>query len=151
MPEGKHSESTIVRPSTKHNLPKPPATILLHGLDRAPPIHIEIRHFYHISHESSINNVIENLKDSLAEALEFYLPVAGTVITDEDAENYILTDATNIQGALFIVEIKEEAFEKETEELSPRTGAFLPPGSPTFAVKLTQVSSPICSQKCMTD
>jgi hypothetical protein len=104
----------------------------------AVPIHIEIRHFFHAP-KDSIRDVINNLKASLAEALEIYFPVAGTVVVNERAETLIATDPANIRGAPFIVEIKDFPFKQETEELSPRGGLFLPPSSPTFAVKLSKV------------
>lgn len=132
-------ESTVVLPTAKHDRPKPPIVIPLHGFDTiSVPIHTEIRHFFQ-AHKDSICDVITGLKASLAEALEIYFPVAGTVIVNEKAESLIATDPANIRGAPFIVEIKDFPFEKETEELSPRGGMFLPPLSPTFAVKLSKV------------
>jgi hypothetical protein len=104
----------------------------------APPIHIEIRHFFYVS-KDSVPLVINNLKASLAEALEIYFPVAGAVVVN-NGTGWIATDPANIRGALFVVEIKDVPFERETEELSPRDGIFLPPASPTFAVKLSQVN-----------
>ncbi|KAF4610494.1 hypothetical protein D9613_006576 [Agrocybe pediades] len=133
------NETTIILPSSKHNLPKPPTVIPLHGLDLVPPIHIEIRHFFRIRGPASVfADTINNLKVALAEALEIYLPVAGTVLTQEDGQIYNSTDSTSIIGASFILDVKDESFVKETEELSPRSGAFLPPGSPIFAAKITQ-------------
>ena len=132
----------MVLPTAKHNRPKPPTVILLHGLDMAPPIHIEIRHFFHAPKDSS-HHVVNKLKTSLAEALEIYFPVAGTVLVNEEAKRWIAADPANIEGTPFIVEIKDFPFEHETEELSPRDGIFLPPGSATFAVKLSQVISHI--------
>ncbi|KAF9564899.1 hypothetical protein CPC08DRAFT_630518 [Agrocybe pediades] len=137
------NETTIILPSSKQDLPKPPTIIPLHGLDLVPPIHIEIRHFFRVSGPATdFADTINHLKVALAEALEIYLPVAGNVLTKEDGQIYIATDPTNILGASFIVDSKDGPFKKETEELSPRSGAFLPPGSPIFAAKLTKVKSP---------
>ena len=133
-------ESTVVLPTAKHNRPKPPTVIPLHGLDSTvPPIHTEIRHFFHAP-KDFIHHVADKLKASLAEALEIYFPVAGTVLVNEEAKRWIATDPANLQGTPFTVEIKHFPFERETEELSPRDGIFLPPGSATFAVKLSQVN-----------
>lgn len=105
----------------------------------AVPVHIEIRHFFHVP-EGSMGDVIIKLKASLAEALEIYFPVAGIIMANENSESFIATDPANIRGAPFIVETKDFPFEQETEELSPRGGmTFLPPSSPTFAVKLSKV------------
>jgi len=138
MAEGIYrGESTVVLHTAKHDRP---TVIPLHGLDTmAVPIHIEIRHFFHPP-KDSLHNVIKNLKSSLAEALEIYFPVAGTVVVNEKAESLIAIDQANIRGAPFIVEIKDFPFKQETEELSPRGATFLPPSSPTFAVKLSKVS-----------
>lgn len=136
----------MVLPTAKHNRPQPPRVIPLHGLDSMiPPIHTEIRHFFHAP-KDSFHHVVNKLKVSLAEALEIYFPVAGTVLVNEEAERWIAADPANFEGTPFIVEIKDFPFEHETEELSPREGIFLPPGSATFAVKLSQVISHMSSR-----
>jgi hypothetical protein len=83
--------------------------------------------------------VIDKLKSSLAEALELYPPVAGTVIAKENGEVYIAMDAENILGAPFLVDIKDTPYTGDREDLSPRLDVLLPPLSSTLAVKVTQV------------
>ena len=90
---------------------------------------------------TSVLPTSNRLRNSLAEALEIYYPVGGTVVDDENGDRCIATDGANLQGTLFVVEIKGKAFEKDSEELSPRPDILLKPGSPIFAVKLTHVCS----------
>ena len=131
--------------TNKYNRPPPPLTIPLHGLDLSPAIDIRIHRFYHpppTQVTSSSTDVIDILKSSLAEALELYPPVAGAVCANERGEVWIATDAKNILGTPFLVEMKDTSYAGDTEDLSPRLDIILPPGSSTLAVKVTQVSSP---------
>lgn len=88
---------------------------------------------------STTSDVIDKLKSSLAEALELYPPIAGTVQASEKGELYIAMDAENILGTPFLVEMKDTPYAGDTEDLSPRTVMLLPPSSSTLAVKAAQV------------
>ncbi len=132
-------ETYTIYPTNKYNRPPPPSTIALHGLDLLnPPIHIRNHRFFHRP-TSTTSDVIDKLKSSLAEALELYPPVAGTVQTNENGELCIAMDVKNILGTPFLVEIKDTPYVGDTEDLSARTVVFLPPLSSTLAVKVIQV------------
>ncbi|CAF1541090.1 unnamed protein product [Adineta ricciae] len=132
-------ETYTIYPTKKYNRPPPPSRIVLHGLDLlSPPIHI-LNHRFYRPPTDSITNVIDKLKSSLADALELYPPVAGTVRTDENDEVYIALDAENISDIQFLVEMRDTPFVGDSEDLSPRTVVLLPPLSSTLAVKVTRV------------
>ncbi|KAI7817751.1 transferase [Gamsiella multidivaricata] len=133
-------ETYTILPTNKYNRPPPPSTIALHGLDLLnPPIQIHNHRFYHRP-TNTTSDVIHKLKSSLAEALELYPPVAGTVQANEEGEPYIAMDAENILGTPFLVNMKDTPYAGDTEDLSPRTVMLLPPSSSTLAVKVTQFS-----------
>ncbi|CAF2841329.1 unnamed protein product [Rotaria sp. Silwood2] len=133
-------ETYTIHPTNKYYRPPPPSTIALHGLDLlSDPIHIRNHRFFHRP-TSTTTDVIDKLKSSLAEALELYPPVAGTVRANEKGELYIAMDAENILGTPFLVEMKDAPYAGDTEDLSPRTVVLLPPLSSTLAVKVTQFS-----------
>ncbi|TPX64611.1 hypothetical protein SpCBS45565_g05780 [Spizellomyces sp. 'palustris'] len=136
-------EIYTVYPTNKYNRPPPPSVIALHGLDLCPPIHIRNHRFYHRPHSHLIGtttHVIDKLKSSLAEALELYPPVAGTVRANEKGEAYIAMDAENVLGTPFLVELADTQYAGDSEDLCPRNVVLLPPGSSTLAVKVTQFS-----------
>ncbi|CAF4198918.1 unnamed protein product [Adineta steineri] len=138
-------ETYTIYPSTnKFNRPPPPSTIALHGMDLiGAPIDIHNHRFYHCppSHLiSTTTDLINKLKSSLAEALELYPPVAGTLQTNEEGEIYIAMDAENRLGTPFLVDMKDTPYAGDTEDLSPRLFMLLPPSSSTLAVKVTQFS-----------
>jgi hypothetical protein len=137
-------ETYTIHPTTnKYNRPPPPSTIELHGMDLiGAPIDIHNHRFFHRppSHLiSTTTEVIDKLKSSLAEALELYPPVAGTVRANEKGELYIAMDAEYRLGTPFLVEMKDIPYAGDTEDLSPRLVFLLPPSSSTLAVKVTQV------------
>jgi hypothetical protein len=137
-------ETYTIHPTTnKYNRPPPPSTIALHGMDLiGAPMDIHNHRFFHRppSHLiSTTTDVIDKLKSSLAEALELYPPVAGTVRANEKGELYIDMDAENRLGTPFLVEMKDTPYAGDTEDLSPRLFMLLPPSSSTLAVKVTQV------------
>ncbi|KAI8599337.1 transferase [Dissophora ornata] len=132
-------ETYTIHPTGKYNRPPPPSTITLHGLDLSPPIQIHNHRFYHRP-TSATSDVIDKLKSSLAEALELYPPVAGTVQANEARELCIAMDAENTLGTPFLVEMKDTPYTGDSEDLSPRTDVMLPPSSSIFAVKVTQFS-----------
>ena len=135
-------ETDTIRPTKKYNRPPPPSTIVLHGLDLfSSPMDMRIHRFYHRPQPhliSTTTDIINKLKSSLAEALELYPPVAGTVRANEQGELYIAMDAESYLGTPFLVEMKEATYAGDTEDLSPRA-VMLPPLSSTLAVKVTQV------------
>ncbi|KAG0247112.1 hypothetical protein BG011_001998 [Mortierella polycephala] len=133
-------ETYTIYPTNKYNRAPPPSTVALHGLDVFnPPIQIHNHRFFHRP-TSATSDVIDKLKSSLAEALELYPPVAGTVQTNEKGDVYIAMDAENILGTPFLVDMKDTPYAGDAEYLSPRTVMLLPPSSSTLAVKVTQFS-----------
>ncbi|KAF9119893.1 hypothetical protein BGW39_011841 [Mortierella sp. 14UC] len=139
-------ETSTIYPTNKHNLSAPPTRIHLHGLDRkSPPVQIHNHRFFHRP-SASITNVIEQLKSSLAEALELYPPVAGTVQFNDKGEFFIAMDKEGVVGTPFLVDLKDTDFAQDSEDLSPRLEVVLPPNSSTLAVKVTQFS---CGTVCV--
>ncbi|KAF9349651.1 hypothetical protein BGX34_001673 [Mortierella sp. NVP85] len=133
------AESYTIYPTNKFNRPPPPSTIAFHGLDLSGPIQIRSHRFYH-QPTSDFLDVVDKLKNSLAEALELYPAVAGTVQVNEKGEFYISMDTENLLGTPFLVEMRDTPYVGDTEDLSPRSSAALPPLSSTLAVKVTQFS-----------
>ncbi|KAI9494545.1 transferase [Zychaea mexicana] len=134
------SETTIIHPTNKHNRPFPTTAIPLHGLDLfGAPIQILNHRFFQPPTTNSFADVVGNLKSSLAEALELYPPVNGTLKKDREKNVYIAMDDAHRPGTPFTVETKDAPFTTDSEDLSPRAGLVLPPGSTTLAVKVTQV------------
>ncbi|KAI9490622.1 hypothetical protein BDB00DRAFT_727383, partial [Zychaea mexicana] len=91
---------------------------------------------------SSSNTVAGKLKDSLAEALELYLPVAGAIHSYDDGSTglYIATDSENRQGTPFLLETKNIPYTENDDEknMFSRGTSLLPAGSSISAVKVTQ-------------
>jgi len=142
------TQTCKVVPTSKYNRLSPPSKIPLHGLDLlATPIHIRNHRFYHRSQSGETSDVVEKLKASLAEALELYPPVTGTVHDNGQGELHIAMDAANIQAIPFLFDVKDTPYVEDTEGLSPRTETLLAPGSPILAVKVTQVNF-IVSMRC---
>ncbi|ORZ04250.1 transferase [Absidia repens] len=135
-------ETSTIYPTNKHHLPSPPSVITLHGLDLlSAPIQIHNHRFFHAPSSTTFADIIDTLKASLAEALEFYPPVTGTVLTnDENGDVYISLADKDILGTPFLVDIKPTAYDGDKEDLSPRTDAVLPPLTSSLAVKVTQFS-----------
>ncbi|KAF9435835.1 hypothetical protein BGZ76_005410 [Entomortierella beljakovae] len=132
-------ETFTIYPTKKYNRPPPPTTIAFHGLDYCPPIQIRNHRIFHRP-TSSTSDVIDRLKSSLAEALELYPPISGTLKTNENGDWVILMDAANILGTPFLVEIKDTPYAGDTVDLAPRSEDILAPSSSIFAVKFTQFS-----------
>ncbi|KNC96614.1 hypothetical protein, variant [Spizellomyces punctatus DAOM BR117] len=136
-------EIHTVYPTKKYKRPPPPSAIALHALDLCPPVQIRNHRFYHRppSHLfGTTTDLIDKLKSSLAQALELYPPVAGTVRANEKGVAYIAMDAENVLGTPFLVELKDTPYVGDSEDLCPRNIVLLPPGSSTLAVKVTQFS-----------
>jgi hypothetical protein len=133
-------ETYTVYPTNKYNLPPPPLSIALHGLDTfvVAPIQIKNHRFYH-DPSIPLSELVNKLKSSLAEALELYPPVAGMVHAAENGQVYLLMGPDDIKGTPFTVVRKDTPYNGDTEDLSVRSDVILPPLSSTFAVKLTQV------------
>ncbi|KAF9549411.1 hypothetical protein EC957_003800 [Mortierella hygrophila] len=139
-------ETSIIFPTNKHNRPTPPSKIHLHGLDGlSAAIQIHNHRFFRRP-SVPLRDVVEQLKVSLAEALELYPPVAGTVLSNDKGEIFIATDKDGIVGTPFLVDLKDTPFVKDEENLSPRTDVILPPMASTLAVKVTQFS---CGTICV--
>jgi Transferase family len=132
-------QAYTIYPTKKHNRKPTPSLIALHGLDSlSAPIQIHNHRFFHPAN-GAISDVVDNLKSALAESLELYPPVAGTVIANEKGEACIAMDAEHIPGTPFLVDTKDTPYTGDSEDLSPRTDVILPPLSSTLAVKVTQV------------
>lgn len=133
-------ETSTIFPTNKHNRLAPPSKVHLHGLDGlSAPIQIHNHRFFRRP-SGPLADVVEQLKSSLAEALELYPPVAGMVQINDKGEVFIAMDKEDIVGTPFLVDVKDAPFVKDAEDLSPRTEPILPPMASTFAVKVTQVS-----------
>lgn len=133
-------QAFTIYPTKKYNRTPPPSTIALHGLDSlSSPIQIHNHRFFHPA-KGAISDIVNNLKSSLAEALELYPPVAGTVLANESGELCVAVDAEHISGTPFLVDVKDTPYTGDSEDLSPRTDVILPPLSSTLAVKVTQVN-----------
>ncbi|KAH8921167.1 hypothetical protein BT69DRAFT_1283369 [Atractiella rhizophila] len=131
-----------VFPTSKFNLPLVLSKIRLHALDLiSVPVHISLHRFFApLPSNVSFDEVVLNLKRSLAEALELYPPVSGIVRVDEDGETYIVIDRDSTPGTPFLVEEKDVPFTGDNDDVSPRPILVLPPESSTFAVKVTSFS-----------
>ncbi|KAK3843280.1 MAG: transferase [Linnemannia gamsii] len=139
-------KTSTIYPTNKHNRPQPPTRIPLGGFDRKLlPIQIQNHRFFRRP-SIPFTDVVHQLKASLAEALELYPPVAGSVQYNERGEVYIALDKEGIVGTPFLVDLKDTAYTEDGEDLSPRLEAILPPGSSTLAVKVTQFS---CGTICV--
>jgi hypothetical protein len=129
-------ETYTVYPTNKNNRSSPPLVIPLHGLDLiGAPMDIHNHRFYH-SPTNPLSHITDKLRFSLAEALELYPLVAGTVQADKKGELFISTEAV---GAPFLVQVKDRPYDGDSEDLSPRNIFPLPLSSPSLAVKVTQV------------
>ncbi|KAI9266786.1 transferase family-domain-containing protein [Phascolomyces articulosus] len=136
----------IIHPTKKHNVSLyPQSKIPLHGLDVFTlPVGFSIFWFF----DSPVNpithkDVIDKLKCSLAEALELYPPVTGTVHCNKDDDWYIALDEPNRPGTPFHFEIKNTPYRKKYyKDLSPRTKEDEPLTSKSsiLEVKATQFS-----------
>lgn len=133
-------DTYMIKPANKYNRPPPPTQIKLHGLDNlSVPIQIRINMFLPRT-SRPFSEVIDKLKSSLAEALELYLPITGTMKSNEKAELYIAMDPESRLETPFMVEVKDIPYNGDTEDVSPRGFNVLEPLSSIFAVKVTQVS-----------
>ncbi|KAF9585979.1 hypothetical protein BGW38_010710 [Lunasporangiospora selenospora] len=128
-----------IRPTSQFNLPPPPPKIYLHGIDFSPPIQIRNNRFYHSS-PITTSEVVENLKNSLAIALELVPPLSGTLKTNGRGEAYIATGEENLLETPFLVEERDSPYVGDSEDLSPRGSGILTPQCSPFAAKVTKFS-----------
>ncbi|CEP13441.1 hypothetical protein [Parasitella parasitica] len=137
-------ESCTIFPSKKYNRPAPPSKVAFHGLDlMGAPIQIRNHRFFHPPADATtttFDQVVEKLKVSLAEALELYPPVAGTLELDQDGQIYSAMGAEYNKGTLFLVEKKEMPYHGDTVDVGPRNDVILPRESSILQVKVTQFS-----------
>ncbi|KAK4517676.1 uncharacterized protein ATC70_001017 [Mucor velutinosus] len=137
-------ETYIIYPSNKHNRPSPPSRVVLHGLDRiGSPIQIRNHRFFHAPKDASVitfDQLVDRLKDSLAEALELYPPVAGTIESDEKSDIYSLMGFEYNKGTPFLVEKKSTLYQGDTDDIGPRQEVILAETASVLAVKVTQFS-----------
>jgi hypothetical protein len=126
-----------IKPTNKYNRPSSPPIVSLHSLDLiSAPVHISNHRFFHSPEHLTQQEVVDRLKSSLAEALELYPPVAGTVRANEKGEAYIALDGG---GVPFQVEMRDSPFVCDADDLSPRPILLLPIPSSALSVKVTQV------------
>lgn len=131
-------EACTIKPTNKYNRYHFPTLSLHYGLDQVgAPVHISNHRFYRRPEHLKEQDIINILKSSLAEALELYPPVAGTVRANEKGEPYIALDA---EGAPFMIERRDLPFTGETDDISPRPVLLLPTPSSVLAVKVTLVT-----------
>ncbi|EEB87652.1 hypothetical protein MPER_14936, partial [Moniliophthora perniciosa FA553] len=136
------TETFTIYPTNKFNRPAPPPTVGLHGLDLVPPPMLIRNHRIfpplpaHLKNNTT--NVIEKLKTSLAEALELYPPISGTVRANDACDVYIAMDPENRQGTPFTFEKKDTPYAGDNEDLTPRDVMILAPLDSIVAVKVTQ-------------
>ncbi|KAI8642826.1 transferase [Parasitella parasitica] len=134
-------ETFKIFPSNKHNRPAPPSKVAFHGLDlMGAPIQIRNHRFFHPPTDTTFDHVVENLKSSLAEALELYPPVAGTLEMDRDGEIHSAMGPEFNKGTPFLVERKETPYQGDADDVGPRTDVLLPHTSDILQVKVTQFS-----------
>lgn len=146
-------ETFTIKPTSKYLNRRPAESsspvLPLHALDLFAPVHISHHLFFHNSNDDDNaatvttidwNEKIEVLKSSLAEALELYPPVAGTIRCDDHGVNsrqpYVALDG---EGASFMVERRDSPFTGDGDDISPRPVLFLPTPSRVLAVKVTAV------------
>ncbi|KAL9538265.1 hypothetical protein MBANPS3_011064 [Mucor bainieri] len=142
-----------VYPSNKHNRPPPPSRAVLHGLDRiGAPIQIRNHRFFHApsptknathpttTTNSTLDQLVDQLTCSLAEALELYPPVAGAIESDEKGDIYSLMGPEHVRGTPFLVEKKSTPYQGDAADIGPRQEVILPESASILAVKVTQFS-----------
>ena len=130
----------MIKPTNRYNRHCPLTEIKLHGLDTlSGPYQIRVNMFMPRI-RTPFAEVVEKLKSSLAEALELYSPLTGTIKVNEKGEIYIAMDPESIQETPFMVASVDSPYNGDTEDVSPRGSGFLEPFSSLFAVKVTQVS-----------
>ncbi|KAE9398278.1 hypothetical protein BT96DRAFT_920938 [Gymnopus androsaceus JB14] len=145
---------TRIEPTSKRNLP-PVEPIRLHPLDYLmPQVNIQVAFVFKIArvHEKSepvisefreqFESIVTKLKSGLAEALEVYPPVAGTIRTSGD-DALAMTIVCDGQGAIFITQIEDRKYVESEHWLDRLAGKNHNDGDiskPIFAVKLTLFS-----------
>ncbi|KAA1466644.1 transferase-domain-containing protein [Dentipellis sp. KUC8613] len=131
--------STIVRVKPSGKLAKPtPAPIALHGLDVLLP-HLFIRLHFFFAHSEAVSDPVEHLKASLADALDFYPPVAGSLRPGTDGKLTVLSDGRGVDFTQQDVPYPySDVPEGDSESLGPQVELTL--DAPVFAVKVTKFS-----------
>ncbi|KAA1473424.1 transferase-domain-containing protein [Dentipellis sp. KUC8613] len=129
--------TTRVRPSGKLTNPAP-APIVLHGLDfLPPPVYVRLHLFFPPNQPKS--DAVENFRTSLADALDFYPPIAGSLRPGEAGRPTLYCDS---RGVDFIHENVSYAYRDvpggDSEALGPQMELRNDP--PLLAVKVTTFS-----------
>lgn len=161
---------TRVKPTSKRNL-APVEPIPLHGFDIIMPlVNVRIPFMFKMSEDAipregsasggsgcsskgslssglreRFESIVAKLKESLAEALELYPPVAGTICISPDDDSAV-TIVCNAKGATFITEIEERKYEESEHLLDGLSGTTVIPvdtSNTLFAAKLTLVGDRI--------
>lgn len=154
-----------IKPTTKRNLPHV-EPIRLHAFDMLMPgINVRIPFVYKIIAEENVQgelnignsgkeslnpelreqfqSMVVKLESSLAEALELYPPVSGTLcMSPDDATNS--TIVCDGQGATFVTQIEDRVYRESEHWLDGLSGTDLlavDASEPIFSVKLTLVSA----------
>lgn len=151
---------TRIKPTSKRDLP-PVEPLFLHAFDLLMPLmNLRMPFIFKMdgtavpyeglesggsgsngSMSSRFESIAAKLKGSLAEALELYPPIAGTIYTSPDDASAI-TIVCNAQGATFMTQIEERKYEESEHLIDGLSGTDTIPVDTSrtlFAVKLTLV------------
>jgi len=134
-----------VRPSTRLSLPRP-EPVKIHTLDLVVPlVWAPIYYFFPPVSQADhpVKETVFNLISSLADVLEHFPLLAGTIKPDQSGNLNVYSD--NI-GADFVYELRNEMYPGDhVQGLDPRgLDIGLPaPGDPLIAVKFTAVGKPL--------
>ncbi|TFY72327.1 hypothetical protein EVG20_g665 [Dentipellis fragilis] len=129
--------TTRVKPSGKLAIPAP-APIVLHGLDfLPPPIYIRL-HFFFLPDKTK-SDTVDHLKTSLADVLDFYPPIAGSLRPGENGKLTLYCDG---RGVDFLHQNVSYAYQDvpggDSEVLGPQIE--LKGDQPLLAAKVTTFS-----------
>ncbi|KAI9499140.1 hypothetical protein BDB00DRAFT_753574 [Zychaea mexicana] len=134
------SSTTNIHPNIKSIYASFPAKVPLSGLDCFHYPSEVLIHWLFRSPPAATNAVIDKLKATLAEALEFYPLLTGTVCGHKSGDLYIAMDEQSRSGIPFIFEKRITPYDGDSDTMQPRKFThLLGPGSITFIVKVVQV------------
>ncbi|KAF9076643.1 transferase family-domain-containing protein [Rhodocollybia butyracea] len=146
----------LIKPTTKRNIPPVPP-IRLHALDLLmPPINVSLPILFKITPalaadgtsnpkrgiHDEFESIVERLKLALAETLEMYPPIAGTIHASPDDAS-ALTLVCDGPGAAFITKLEDRVYVENENTLPQLAGAdifAMDLKLPIFTVKLSLFS-----------
>ncbi|TFY67516.1 hypothetical protein EVG20_g3910 [Dentipellis fragilis] len=128
-----------VKPSGKLGNPAP-APITLHGLDMLLP-HLFIRLHFFFSPDKAASDTVGHLKASLADVLDLYPPVAGSLRPGPDGKLAFHSDGRGVDFIQHDVPYPySDVPEGDSASLGPQVDVERMPDGPVFAVKVTRFS-----------